>query len=310
MSEHPSPSPVALGHPPVAAVVHVRPQRQRGFWTRFFGLPRAWIGAVLVSLVVGGAILAPILAPADPLFQSRDGLSEMGTPIAPNARFPLGTDHLGRDVLSRALYGAQVSLFIAVLANSLAAVFGTLVGVLAGYFSGIIDSTLMRLTDVLLAFPAIILAIGLSAVLRPSITVVIIVVSVISWPILARLVRSQTLASKNRDYVVCARALGATDLYIIIQHILPHVITVTVVWATLGLATTVLIEAALSYLGVGVPPPTPTWGNMIADGQARYRFAAWMLLTPSIAIMITTMGFNLLGDAVRDALDPRTVQRQ
>jgi peptide/nickel transport system permease protein len=290
-------------------MIELQQKRPNGFWSRMRHLPRAWIGAALVSIVILMAVFAPLLAPADPLFQSRDGLSDLGTPLAPSIQFPLGTDHLGRDVLSRMLFGAQVSLFISLFANVLAAVLGTLIGVLAGYFSGLIDACLMRFTDVLLAFPAIILAIGLAAMLRPSISVVITVVAIITWPVLARLIRSQTLTLREREFIQAARVAGATDAYIIIQHILPHIVTITVIWATLSLATTVLTEAALSYLGVGVPPPTPSWGNMIADGQSRYRIAPWMILVPGVAILIATLGFNLLGDAVRDALDPRTSQR-
>ena len=290
-------------------MVELQQKRPNGFWSRMRRLPRAWIGAGLVAIVILMAVFAPLLAPADPLFQSRDGLSDLGTPLAPNAQFPLGTDHLGRDVLSRMLFGARVSLFVSLFANVLAAVLGTIVGVAAGYFSGLIDAVLMRFTDVLLAFPAIILAIGLAAMLRPSISVVITVVAVITWPVLARLIRSQTLTLREREFIQAARVAGATDSYIIIHHILPHIVTITVIWATLSLATTVLTEAALSYLGVGVPPPTPSWGNMIADGQSRYRIAPWMILVPGIAILVASLGFNLLGDAVRDALDPRTNQR-
>jgi peptide/nickel transport system permease protein len=172
------------------------------------------------------------------------------------------------------------------------------------------DTVLMRLTDVLLAFPAILLALGLAAVLRPSVQVVVIILTVITWPTMARLVRSQVLTIRERAFVESARASGATDAYIILRHILPHTITVTVVWATLSIASTVLVESSLSFLGVGVPLPTASWGNMIAEGQTRYRIAPWMIIVPSAAILITTLGFNLLGDAIRDALDPRTSQRQ
>jgi peptide/nickel transport system permease protein len=167
----------------------------------------------------------------------------------------------------------------------------------------------MRFTDVLLAFPAILLALGLGAVLRPSVSVVVIILTVITWPALARLVRSQTLSIRERAFVESARASGANDFYIILWHILPHTLAVTVVWLTLSFATTVLIESSLSFLGVGVPLPTPSWGNMINEGQTRYRDSPWMILVPTMAILVTTFGFNLLGDAVRDALDPRTSLR-
>jgi len=286
------------------------PKPRNGFWAQLRRIPRAWIGGALVLFMVLCAALAPVLSPADPLIQFRDGLSQMGTPLPPDQKFPLGTDHLGRDMLSRMLYGAQVSLAVSFIANLTAAVFGTLIGLLAGYYSGVIDWVLMRITDVLLAFPAILLALGLGSVLRPSIPVVILILTIITWPALARLVRSQVLTVRERTFIESARAVGAKDRYIIFRHILPQIITVTVVWATLSFASTVLVESSLSFLGVGVPLPTASWGNMIAEGQSRYRIAPWMILVPTAAILITTLGFNLLGDAVRDALDPRTSQRQ
>jgi peptide/nickel transport system permease protein len=279
------------------------------FWSRLKRVRRAWVGGALVGLVALAAIFAPLVSPANPLQQFRDGLSTIGTPLPPGSRFPLGTDHLGRDLMSRLLYGAQVSLFISLIANLTAGVVGTLIGMLAGYYAGFLDTALMRFTDVLLAFPAILLALGMAAVLRPSIPVVVIILTVITWPALARLVRGQTLAIKERAFVESAYASGANDLYIIFWHILPHTLAVTVVWLTLSFATTVLIESSLSFLGVGVPLPTSSWGNMINEGQSRYRIAPWMILVPTIAILITTFGFNLLGDAIRDALDPRTSLR-
>jgi peptide/nickel transport system permease protein len=280
-----------------------------GFWSRLGRVRRAWVGGALVGLVTLAAIFAPMLAPADPLEQFRDGISNLGTPLPPGGKYPLGTDHLGRDLMSRLLFGAQVSLFISFIANLTAGVLGTGVGVLAGYFSGFLDTLLMRFTDVLLAFPAILLALALAAVLRPSIPVVVIILTIITWPTLARLVRGQVLSIKERAFVESARASGGSDFYIIFRHILPHTLAITVVWLTLSFATTVLIEASLSFLGVGVPLPTASWGNMINEGQTRYRIAPWMILVPTIAILITTLGFNLLGDAVRDALDPRTSLR-
>jgi peptide/nickel transport system permease protein len=282
---------------------------KNGFWSQLRRLPRAWIGAALVGVVVSAAILSPILSPADPLKQFRDGLAQNGTPLPPDARFPLGTDHLGRDILSRMLYGAQISLTVSFIANFTAAAFGTLVGLLAGYYSGMIDMLLMRFTDVLLAFPAILLALGIGSVLRPSVGTVLIILTFITWPALARLVRSQVLTVRERAFIESARCIGAKDGYIMIQHILPQIITVTVVWATLSFANTVLVESSLSFLGVGVPLPTASWGNMIAEGQSRYRIAPWMIIVPTVAILVTTLGFNLLGDAVRDALDPRTSKR-
>jgi peptide/nickel transport system permease protein len=282
---------------------------RNGFWAQLRRLPRAWIGAAFVGLVTLAAIFAPLLAPVDPLQQFRDGLTETGVPLPPGERFLMGTDHLGRDMLSRMLYGAQISLAVSFIANLTAAVFGTLVGLFAGYYSGILDTVLMRFTDVLLAFPAILLALGLGSVLRPSVPVVIIILTVITWPALARLVRSQVLTIRERQFIESARCVGARDWHIMFRHILPQIITLTVVWATLSFASTILVESSLSFLGVGVPLPAASWGNMIAEGQSRYRIAPWMILMPTLGILITTLGFNLLGDAVRDALDPRTSQR-
>lgn len=282
---------------------------RRGFWAQLWRLPRAWIGLGMVGFIALCALFAPVIAPRDPLEQFSDGLSQTGTPLPPTENFPLGTDHLGRDLYTRLVYGAQVSLFISLLANVTASVVGTAIGIVAGFYGGIIDTILMRLTDVILAYPAVLLALGLGAVLRPSIPVVILILLVITWPTLARLVRSQTLTVRERQYVESARSSGAGDLYIMFRHILPHTITVTVVWFTLSIASTVLIEASLSFLGVGVPLPTASWGSMILEGQSRYRIAPWMILAPTVAILITTLGFNLLGDAIRDALDPRTSQR-
>ena len=292
-----------------ANVIELNAKSQTGFWVQLRQLPRAWVGSLMVLMVVTMAVLAPVLAPTDPLKQYGDGLSDQGTPLPPSERFLLGTDHLGRDMLSRMLYGARISLTISFVANLVAALLGTSIGILAGYYSGWIDTLLMRFTDVLLAFPAILLALGLGSVLRPSIPVVMIILTVITWPTLARLVRSQVLSVRERAFVESARCAGASDLHIILQHILLHTISVTLVWATLSFASTVLVESSLSYLGVGVPLPTPSWGNMIAEGQTRYRIAPWMIIIPTGAILITTLGFNLLGDAVRDALDPRTSLR-
>jgi ABC-type dipeptide/oligopeptide/nickel transport system permease subunit len=282
---------------------------KRGFWAQLRRLPRAWVGATLVLLVVLGAVFAPLLSPADPLKQFRDGLAENGTPLPPSSRFPMGTDNLGRDVMSRMLYGARISLSASFLANAIAALLGTALGLLAGYYSGRLDWIIMRAVDVLLAFPAILLALGLAAVWGHNFQTVALILSVVTFPSLVRLIRAQVLSVRERLFVESARSLGARDWWIILYHILPHTITVMVVWASLSFANTVLLEAALSFLGVGIPLPDPSWGNMINEGQSRYRIAPWMILVPTIAILITTLGFNLLGDAIRDALDPRTSLR-
>ncbi len=287
----------------------IKKQPRRGVWFRLRLLPRAWIGILLVLVVLFAAIAAPLITPIDPLTQFRDGLSATGTPLPPDARFPLGTDHLGRDMFSRMLYGARISLLISLTVNISAALLGTAVGLITGYYGGILDNILMRLTDILLAFPAILLALGFGAVLRPSIPTVIIILVFITWAPLARLVRAQVLSVRERPFVESARAIGCHDSYILVRQILPQIITVVVVWGTLSFASTILVESSLSFLGVGVPLPTASWGNMIAEGQTRYRIAPWTILAPTLGIIITTLGFNLLGDALRDALDPRTKYR-
>ncbi|MBK8033173.1 MAG: ABC transporter permease [Chloroflexi bacterium] len=284
----------------------IRKQPKRGFWTRLRRLPRAWIGIALVLVVIAAAIFAPLVTGIDPLTQFRDGLSATGTPLPPDARFLLGTDHLGRDMFSRMLYGARISLLISLTVNISAAIIGTAVGLVAGYYAGILDNLLMRVTDILLAFPAILLALGFGAVLRPSIPTVIIILVFITWAPLARLVRAQVLTVRERPFIESARAIGCRDRYILVRQILPQIITVVVVWGTLSFASTILVESSLSFLGVGVPLPTASWGNMIAEGQTRYRIAPWTIIAPTIGIIVTTLGFNLLGDALRDALDPRT----
>jgi peptide/nickel transport system permease protein len=279
-----------------------------GFLARLRRLPRAWVGMILIVFVLAAAIFAPVFASADPAFQFRDGLSPVGLPLAPGSgSFTLGTDGMGRDVLSRVLYGARVSLVVSLVANVLSALIGTTVGVIAGYFSGALDSLLMRFTDILLAFPAILLALGLAAVLRPSVAVVTIIIAAITWTGLARIVRAQVLLVRELAFVESARAVGATDTHIITRHIIPNILTMIVIWATLSLPNTVLLETTLSYLGLGVPSPAPSWGNMIADGQAYYRSAPWLILIPGVAILLTTLGFNLFGDALRDALDPHKI---
>ena len=284
----------------------IRKQSKRGFWTRLRRLPRAWVGIALVLVVIAAAIFAPLVTGIDPLTQFRDGLSATGTPLPPDARFLLGTDHLGRDMFSRMLYGARISLLISLTVNISAAIIGTAVGLVAGYYAGILDNLLMRVTDILLAFPAILLALGFGAVLRPSIPTVIIILVFITWAPLARLVRAQVLTVRERPFIESARAIGCRDRYILVRQILPQIITVVVVWGTLSFASTILVESSLSFLGVGVPLPTASWGNMIAEGQTRYRIAPWTIIAPTIGIIVTTLGFNLLGDALRDALDPRT----
>jgi peptide/nickel transport system permease protein len=265
-----------------------------------------WTGAALVALFVVAALLAPWLAPHDPLRQFANGLTELGTPRPPGGPFPLGTDDYGRDLLSRLLYGARLSLTIGVAATAIAIAVGTLLGVTAGYFGGAVEALLMRVTDVVMAFPVLLLAIAFVAVLRPSLTSVLLVVGLVNWTPVARVVRGETLAAREALFVEAARALGASHGRIVVQHILPQVAPTLLVLASTSVATTILLDAGLSYLGVGVPPPAPSWGAMLTGGQSYYRTAPWLALWPGLAIVLAVGGFNLLAFSLQRRLEPRS----
>jgi peptide/nickel transport system permease protein len=279
-------------------------------WRRLRRDRTAMLGGMLVALISLAALLAPLLAPHDPAEQFRDGLTPDGQPVPStlltdgSTRFPIGTDANGRDLLSRILYGAQVSLIVGVLANTLAVTLGTLIGSVAGFFGNPLETLLMRFTDVMMAFPTLLLAMALVAILKPSLWIIILVIGVVYWTWIARVVYGQVLALRERDFVTATRALGAGRLFILVRHILPQLVPTIIVWGTLGIATNVMLEASLSYLGIGVQPPTPSWGGMIQQGQSYYRTAPWMVIFPGLAIMLTVFAFNLLGDGLRDALDP------
>ena len=278
-------------------------------WRRLRRDRTAMIGAILVLLITTAALLAPVLSPHDPADQFRDGLTPGGQPIPStlmqgSGRFPIGTDANGRDLLSRILYGARVSLLVGVLANLLAVMLGLMIGSMAGFFRGSLETLLMRFTDVMMAFPTLLLAMTLVAILKPSVWIIIVVIGVVYWTWIARVVYGQVVALRDRDFVTATRALGAGRLFILVHHILPQLIPTLIVWGTLGIATNVMLEASLSYLGIGVQPPTPSWGGMIQQGQSFYRTAPWLVFFPGMAIMLTVFAFNLLGDGLRDALDP------
>jgi len=268
-------------------------------------------GAVLVGLLILVALFAPLIAPHDPAEQFSDGLTPDGQPVPSTlfhggggTEFLLGTDANGRDLLSRIFHGAQVSLTVGVLANLLAVTLGIFIGMTAGYLGGWVETLLMRFTDIMMAFPTLLLAMTLVAILKPSLWIIIVVIGLVYWTWIARVVYSQVLTLREREFVIASRALGASRRYIILHHILPQLIPVIIVWGTLGIATNVMLEASLSYLGIGVQPPTPSWGGMIQQGQSYYRAAPWLVIYPGLAIMITVFAFNLLGDGLRDALDP------
>jgi peptide/nickel transport system permease protein len=269
---------------------------------RFFANRLAVLGLILSLILIAVAVLGPLVTPLDPIEQYDNGLSEIGAPLPPNPEFRLGTDQLGRDVATRLIYGSRVSLIIGTLANGLAILIGAAIGALAGYAGRVVDTTLMRFTDVMMAFPLILLLIALAVILQPSVTTIIIVIGIGGWTGTARLVRGQVLSIKERDFIMAAHVLGASRWEILRRHIAPHLTPQIITWYTLGIAPTILTESALSYLGVGVQPPQPSWGNMIAEGQTLMAYAPWLILFPCATLILTVVAFNLVGDGVRDAL--------
>src|SRR5688572_18719733 len=257
-------------------------------------------GLVLTVLLVLAALAAPLLSPYDPNDQDTARRLEK-----PSNQHPLGLDDLGRDVLSRVVWGARVSLRVGFSVVIIASLVGVTLGAIAGYFGGILDLLVMRLCDILLAFPGILLAIALVAVLGPSLNNVVLALATIGWVGYARLVRGQVLKVREMEYVTAARALGARSPRVIIRHVLPNVINPVIVMATLGLAGAILSEAALSFLGLGVQPPTPSWGAMLTAGRRYLGLANHLAVFPGAAIMLAVMGLNFLGDGLIDALDPK-----
>ena len=261
-------------------------------------------------IIVLLALIAPWVAPHDPAEQFRDGLTLDGQPLPSTVltegsfQYILGTDPVGRDLLSRLLYGARVSLTVGVLANALAVTIGTIVGATAGYFGGWVEVILMRCTDIMMAFPTLLLAMALVAILSPSMGIIIAVIGLVYWTWIARVIYGQVLSLREREFVTAAAAIGSPRRRVLFHHILPHLMPTVIIWGTLGIATNVMLEATMSYLGIGVQPPIPSWGNMIQQGQAYYRTAPWLVVVPGLAIMVTVFAFNLLGDGLRDALDP------
>ena len=264
----------------------------------------ALIGLAIILIVTLGAVFAPWIAPYSPDEQLFDGLTIEGAPLAPNGSFLFGTDLLGRDLLSRILYGARTSLIIGVVANGAALIIGTLIGVTAGFFRGWIGALLMRFTDLMMAFPALLLAICLAAIFTPSLWIVAMVIALVNWVQTARVIFTETTALSEREFIAAERSLGASTPRILFRHILPHLVPMIIVWGTLGISTTVLLEATLSYLGVGVQPPTPSWGNIIFENQTYFQAAPWLVFIPGAAILLLALAFNLVGDALRDVLDP------
>ena len=273
------------------------------FWRRFRRNQLALAGGTVVITLGLLALLAPVLAPYDPTaYNVRQIL------MPPSPAHWLGTDQIGRDVLSRMLYGARISMAVGFISVGIAVLVGTLIGTVAAYYGGRVDELLMRFVDLMLNFPRLFLLLTLIALLRPSIWIIMAVIGLTGWMGLARLVRSEILGLKEREFVVSARALGAPDRRIMLRHILPNALVPVLVSATLGVAGAILAESGLSFLGLGVQPPTPSWGNILIEGKANIEIAWWLSVFPGLAILVTVLAYNLLGEGLRDALDPRLRQ--
>ncbi|MDM0041746.1 ABC transporter permease [Variovorax sp. J22G21] len=274
--------------------------RKNRAWRKFRRNRTAMFGAILVASFALLALLAPLLSSFDPTQTSFSLVRK-----APSAAFWLGTDELGRDVLSRILYGAQASLMAGLVSVVIAVVLGVPLGLLAGYFGGWVDSIISRATEALLAIPFLILAIALAAFLGPSLMNAMIAIGISAAPKFVRLTRGQVMSLKNDEYVQSARAIGASDARIIVRHILPNVMPPLIVQATITIATAIIAEASLSFLGLGLQPPSPSWGSMLNTAKNFMLQAPWLSIFPGTAIFLVVLGFNLLGDGLRDALDPR-----
>ncbi|MFC4531601.1 ABC transporter permease [Sphaerisporangium dianthi] len=279
-------------------------------WARVRTDKVALTSAVVVLLMLVLAAAAPLIAEWSghgPDEQFRDvGITGQGLPVPPNGAFWFGTDRLGRDLFIRVLYGARVSLVVGVASTGIAALLGVAVGLLAGFYGGVVDTLLSRLMDVVLSFPYLIFAIAVVSIAGPSLTATIGVIAFYSWAAIARIVRGQTMSIKEREYVEAAKSLGASDARIMVVDILPNLLAPVIVLVTLLVPAAIVFESTLSYLGLGIVPPTPSWGNLLSEAQGFYRVAWWYLTFPAGTLLLATLAFNLLGDGVRDAIDPRT----
>lgn len=278
-------------------------------WQRLRRDRVAMVSLVVIVLIVLMAVLAPLattLTGHPPNEQYRTvGLTPDGLPRGPSSTFWLGTDDLGRDILVRIAYGARISLLVGVVSTALTVAIGVCLGLAAGYLGGLVDTLLARLIDVVLSVPFLLVAIALVSITGPSLTVTILVIGFFSWASVARIVRGQVLSLREREFVESARSLGASDLRIMVVDILPNVMAPVIVYLSLLIPVVIVVEATLSFLGLGLPPPTADWGGMISEAQNYYTTAWWFIIFPGAALLITTIAFNLLGDGVRDALDPR-----
>jgi len=282
--------------------------KKERFWTNFWKELRrnklAVAGGVVVMALFVISFFAPFISPYDP---EQINVEEILLPPSSNHLF--GTDELGRDVFSRVVFGARISLKVGFVAVGIATVVGVFLGSIAGYYGKLADSIIMRFVDIMLCFPTFFLILAVVAILEPSITNIMIVIGLTSWTGVARLIRAEILSLKSREFILAAKSVGANDLVIIARHILPNAMAPVLVSATLGVAGAILIESALSFLGIGVQPPTPSWGNILTSGKDNIELAWWLSLFPGLAILVTVLGYNLLGEGIRDAIDPRLRRR-
>lgn len=260
----------------------------------------ALVSLVFILSIILTALLAPYIAPYNP-----DKIDVNAILLPPSFAHLLGTDQLGRDALSRLIYGSRISIEVGFIAVSISLFVGVLIGACAGYYAGITDGILMRFVDIMLTFPSFFLILAISAILKPSIINIMIIIGLTSWMGIARIVRAEFIQNREKDYVLAARAAGASDGYIMFFEIMPNTITPILVSATLGIAMAILTQASLAFLGIGTMPPTPSWGGMLSGGKTYIMVAWWLTLFPGIAILLTVLSFNLIGEAVRNALDPR-----
>jgi peptide/nickel transport system permease protein len=312
-------APDAADVPLVAGEITARSPLQL-FWRRFRQdkVAIAALGFIVVLVLV--AVLAPliikIVGVPGPNEQNANALDEFGTPTGPSSAHPFGVDTLGRDIFSRVLYGARVSLEVAIIATALSVSIGVVVGLLAGFYRGWVDTLLSRLIDILLAFPILLLALGVAAacslgqgclggLIKPGLGVVIFVIAFVNWTYIGRIIRGQVLSVREKEFVDASRSLGAPNRRIIFREVLPNLIAPIIVYSTLVIPQNILFEAALSFLGVGVQPPTASWGAMIADATSIFDSAWWYMVFPGVALLLTVLAFNLLGDGLQDALNPR-----
>ena len=270
------------------------------FWKRFRGNRLAVSGGCVVLLLFAVSFLAPYITPWDP-----HAIDAYHVLLPPSADHWFGTDELGRDVFTRVVYGARISLKVGFVSVGIAVAIGVVLGLVSGFYGGIIDTVIMRFVDVMLCFPTFFLILAVIAFLEPSIWYIMAIIGLTGWMGVTRLVRAEVLSLRERDFILAARALGASDARIIFRHILPNALSPVLVSATLGVAGAILTESALSFLGIGVQPPTPSWGNILTSGKDYIEFGWWLSLFPGLAILVTVLAYNLLGEGIRDALDPR-----